>query len=126
VIHSFWVPELQGKMDLNPGETNVTWIQADRPGVYRGLCAEFCGLQHSNMKFLVIAQEPEEFDAWVEREQQPAAPPADNTALRGQQVFLGAACVYCHHSRHERIGEPRPGPDALCEPSNTGRGHRRE
>ena len=99
VIHSFWVPELQGKMDLNPGETNTTWIQADQPGAYRGFCAEFCGLQHSNMKFLVIAQTPEDFDAWVEAERQPAAAPADDTTLRGQQVFLGGACVYCHTIR---------------------------
>jgi cytochrome c oxidase subunit II len=96
VIHSFWVPQLTGKMDLNPGEINSIWIQADEPGIYRGLCAEFCGLQHANMQFLVVAEEPDDFDTWRTRVQQPPTPPVDAQAQYGQQVFMGSSCVYCH------------------------------
>jgi cytochrome c oxidase subunit 2 len=96
VIHSFWVPELHGKIDLNPGLTNHLLLQADQPGEYRGQCAEFCGVQHARMGLLVIAQTRQDFDAWVARQQQPAAPPTDEVAIAGQQVLLGSACVYCH------------------------------
>ncbi|MDQ4075870.1 MAG: cytochrome c oxidase subunit II, partial [Chloroflexota bacterium] len=96
VIHSFWVPQLNGKIDLNPGDTNAIWLEADEPGIYRGLCAEFCGLQHAHMQFLVIAQPAEEFVAWVERQRQPAEEPTDPVTRQGQQVFMGSACVYCH------------------------------
>ncbi|RIK57506.1 MAG: cytochrome c oxidase subunit II [Chloroflexi bacterium] len=96
VIHSFWVPELHGKLDMIPGETNVFWIEADHAGDYWGLCAEFCGMQHAKMQFLVVAVPPEEYDAWVARQQQPARPPADDLAARGQEVFLGGSCIYCH------------------------------
>lgn len=99
VIHSFWVPQLGGKMDLNPGEINSTWLQADERGVYRGICAEFCGLQHARMQFLVVVESEEAFDAWLARERQPAPEPADELTHRGQQVFLESACVYCHTVR---------------------------
>jgi cytochrome c oxidase subunit II len=99
VIHSFWVPQLHGKMDLNPGETNVLRLQADAAGEYRGICAEFCGAQHARMAFLVVAQPPEEFAAWAAHQQQPAPAPSDEAVFRGQQVFLGSACVYCHTVR---------------------------
>lgn len=96
VIHSFWVPELQGKMDLVPGRTNSMWLQADRPGVYRGECAEFCGVQHAKMNFLVIAMSQDEFAAWVRQQQAPAATPTDPLAQQGQQVFFDAKCMDCH------------------------------
>ncbi len=96
VVHNFWIPELQGKFDLIPGRTHTIWIQADQPGVYEGICAEFCGDQHAKMHFVVVAEPAEQFAAWMERQQQPAAPPTDPTVLRGQQLFLGSACVYCH------------------------------
>jgi cytochrome c oxidase subunit 2 len=99
VIHSFWVPELHGKMDLMPGEINETWIQADRPGVYWGECAEFCGTQHAKMNFLVIAQPAEEYQAWLQQQQQPATTPTDPLAQEGQQIFLSANCLYCHAIR---------------------------
>jgi cytochrome c oxidase subunit II len=99
VIHSFWVPQLHGKLDMTPGRVDSMWLQAERPGVYRGLCAEFCGLQHSKMQFLVIAQEPDEFNTWLARQQQPAPEPVDDLTFRGQQVFFSAACVYCHTIR---------------------------
>lgn len=96
VIHSFWVPQLHGKLDMTPGRVDSMWLQADQPGVYRGLCAEFCGLQHSKMQFLVIAEEPDQFNDWLARQQQPAAEPADELASSGRQVFFSAGCVYCH------------------------------
>jgi cytochrome c oxidase subunit 2 len=96
VIHSFWIPELHGKLELIPGKTDALVIQADEPGVYRGHCGEFCGLQHSLMYFIVVAQPPDEFAAWVANQQRSAAQPTDPTLVRGQQVFLGSACVYCH------------------------------
>ena len=65
VIHSFWVPSLHGKQDLIPGHPTTTWLQADRPGVFRGQCAEFCGLQHAHMALLVVAEPPGAFVAWL-------------------------------------------------------------
>lgn len=96
VIHSFWVPQLHGKLDLIPGEVNSLWLEADEVGAYRGICAEFCGIQHAHMHFLVVAQPPDEFEAWLAHQQQPAAEPSDPLIRQGQQVFMGAACVYCH------------------------------
>ncbi|HYG65189.1 MAG TPA: cytochrome c oxidase subunit II [Thermoanaerobaculia bacterium] len=110
VIHSFWVPNLHGKLDLIPGRTADTWIQADRPGVYRGQCAEFCGHQHAHMGFLVIAEPPERFAAWWERQRQPAPEPATPLQQRGRQVFLSQACPLCHTIQGTDAGS-RVGPD---------------
>jgi cytochrome c oxidase subunit II len=99
VIHSFWVPELHGKMDLIPTRINKIVIQADQEGIYRGECAEFCGLQHAHMGLMVVAQSQAEYDNWVKAQQQPAADPTDPTALQGQQVFLSVGCVFCHTVR---------------------------
>jgi cytochrome c oxidase subunit 2 len=96
VIHSFWVPALHGKRDLIPGHPSTTYIRADRPGVYRGQCAEFCGAQHANMGLLVIAEPPAQFQAWLEHARLPAPPPSTELARRGQEVFLGGPCVLCH------------------------------
>jgi cytochrome c oxidase subunit 2 len=96
VVHNFWVPELHGKFDLIPNRPQAIWIQADAPGDYRGMCAEYCGEQHAKMRFVVIAHPPDEFAAWTAQQQQPAAQPTDELLLRGQQVFLSSACVYCH------------------------------
>lgn len=96
VIHSFWIPELQGKIDTIPGQTNEIWLQADNPGTYRGQCAEFCGIEHARMAFLVIASTSEAFQAWARQQAAPAAPVTDARLLQGQQAFLGSACVYCH------------------------------
>ncbi|HEX7022268.1 MAG TPA: cytochrome c oxidase subunit II [Trueperaceae bacterium] len=99
VIHSFWVPELHGKIDLIPGRTNTLVLEADKPGIYRGQCAEYCGLQHAKMAFLVFADPPEQYAAWLKGQQAAAAPPATPRQERGQQVFLSSACVYCHTVR---------------------------
>jgi cytochrome c oxidase subunit II len=99
VIHSFWVPELHGKFDLIPGQTNTFILQADQPGEYRGQCAEFCGRQHAKMGLIVIAESLEDFTDWVALQAQPATEPADELSLEGKQVFLGSRCVECHSIR---------------------------
>lgn len=99
VIHSFWVLNLHGKRDLIPGRDNEIWLRADQPGVYRGQCAEFCGDQHANMSLLVIAESPEEFDAWRNAQLAPAAPPSDPERQRGLEVFQNGPCVMCHTIR---------------------------
>ena len=104
VIHSFWVPELHGKTDLIPGRENVTWIQADRPGVYTGRCAEYCGMQHTNMGLLVIAQPPEEFQAWAAGQRRSAAEPRDSVTAMGREAFLRSACALCHQVRGTPAG----------------------
>ncbi len=109
VIHSFWVPQLGPKIDMIPGRENVTWLEADRPGRYRGQCAEFCGLQHANMAFFVVAEPPGRFQAWLENEAAPAAPP-DGSAVEGQEVFLTSTCVGCHTIRGTEAAA-RLGPD---------------
>jgi cytochrome c oxidase subunit II len=96
VIHSFWVPRLNRKIDMIPGRRNAILLQADRAGTYRGQCAEFCGLQHAKMGFLVIAEPPDSFAAWLARERDTAMTPTDPVAKRGQEVFLGSTCVMCH------------------------------
>jgi cytochrome c oxidase subunit 2 len=96
VIHSFWVPELAGKLDALPDGTNTLVIEAEEPGEYRSECAEFCGLQHAQMGLVVVAEPTEQFSSWVAGQQQPAQEPADETARRGRDVFAEAGCGSCH------------------------------
>jgi len=96
VIHSVWVPSLTGKRDLIPGRPSVAWLEADRPGVFRGQCAEFCGYQHAHMALQVVAEAPERFAAWEDTERRPAAPPSSPLAARGKEVFGAVACPLCH------------------------------
>jgi cytochrome c oxidase subunit 2 len=96
VIHSFWVPNLHGKKDLIPGYENTAYLQADRAGIYRGQCAEFCGAQHAHMALVVIAEPQSQFDAWVEAQLQPASDPVTPEAQQGREVFLRNACPMCH------------------------------
>ncbi len=110
VIHSFWAPSLQGKRDLIPGRPTLEWLQADRPGEYRGQCAEFCGLQHAHMAFWVIAEPPDRFSAWMDHQLQPAVEPSDEQNKRGQEIFLKSACVLCHTIRGTDAGA-QVGPD---------------
>ncbi|MDQ6679318.1 MAG: cytochrome c oxidase subunit II [Acidobacteriota bacterium] len=96
VIHSFWVPNLHGKRDLIPSRVTTEWIQADRPGRYRGQCAEFCGAQHAHMALWVVAETPSQFAKWMDNQRQPAAAPSNAIRQRGQDIFLNNACVFCH------------------------------
>jgi len=100
VIHSFWVPSLAGKQDLIPGRVNEITIRADRPGTYRGQCAEFCGMQHAHMGFLVIADTPEAFQQWTDAQRAPAADPAgDEEIAAGRDTFMSKPCAGCHTIR---------------------------
>jgi cytochrome c oxidase subunit II len=96
VIHSLWVPNLAGKKDLIPGRTATLTLRADKPGVYRGQCAEFCGAQHAWMAFTVTADPPEQYEKWANSQRAPSAKPYDDLTRRGQQVFMGSTCVMCH------------------------------
>jgi cytochrome c oxidase subunit II len=98
VIHSFSVPTLAGKIDLVPGRRNHVRLHADRPGTFRGQCAEFCGAQHARMGFHVVAQSQAEFEAWFSAEKQPASQPQDALALRGHIAFT-RHCAECHAVR---------------------------
>jgi cytochrome c oxidase subunit 2 len=95
VIHSFWIPRLSGKTDLVPGRTNTMVLRADQADKYYGQCAEFCGVNHANMRLAAIAQNQADFDAWVT---QMKTPPADvvGDAAKGKAVFESGACVGCH------------------------------
>lgn len=102
VIHSFWVPNLHGKRDLIPSRVTTEYIQADKPGIYRGQCAEFCGLQHAHMSFWVIAEPEAQFNTWLESQLQPAAVSANPVLQQGQQNFANYECIYCHQIRARR------------------------
>lgn len=95
VIHSFWIPQLGGKRDLIPGKVNHLVFTVAQPGEYPGQCAEFCGISHANMRLLVVAQPPAEFEAWGARSKAPPASPAGEAA-QGLQAFLAGGCVACH------------------------------
>ncbi|HKT65883.1 MAG TPA: cytochrome c oxidase subunit II, partial [Burkholderia sp.] len=83
VIHAFWVPQLAGKTQTIPGQTNRQWLQADRPGIYRGQCSQYCGAQHAHMALEVVAEPPDAFRAWLGAQRQPAPAPAAGAAQRG-------------------------------------------
>jgi cytochrome c oxidase subunit 2 len=99
VIHSFWVPSLAGKQDLIPGRPNELTLQAQRPGVYRGQCAEFCGVQHAHMAFFVVAEDADAFANWTRSQRENAAAPANAEIAAGQQLFLSKPCAACHTVR---------------------------
>ena len=110
VIHSFWAPNVNGKRDLIPGyETEVVW-QVDKPGRWRGQCAEYCGEQHAHMSFFIVAESKEQFARWLTDQAKSAVEPGTPQALRGQQVFMTHACVLCHSIRGTAAGS-RVGPD---------------
>jgi cytochrome c oxidase subunit II len=110
VIHSFWVPNLHGKMDLIPGRQTALWLQADTPGVYRGQCAEYCGLQHAHMALAVIAESTGDFDRWLMAQRQTAAPPTTAAQRRGLEIIERGTCAMCHTVRGTAAGG-RTAPD---------------
>jgi cytochrome c oxidase subunit 2 len=95
VIHSYWVPQLGGKIDAIPGHVNHTWFEATQAGAYHGQCAEFCGVEHANMRFQVVVETPEQFQAWVNGQQTPV-PTLTGDAASGEQVFMNGPCIGCH------------------------------
>jgi cytochrome c oxidase subunit 2 len=98
VIHSFWIPQLTGKTDVIPGQTNELWFDAKAPGVYRGQCTEYCGLEHAKMQMLVIADAPSDFAAWRAHQEQSPAAPSPGVASMGRTAF-GMYCGGCHAVR---------------------------
>jgi cytochrome c oxidase subunit II len=116
VIHSFWVPELNGKRDVVPGRKTFTTIEADKPGTYLGQCAEYCGLSHANMRFRVIAKEPGEFDRWIgEQQQGPSVPFQVGTGAQTQpagptQELMSTKfqCTNCHSVGDSKVSSYGP------------------
>lgn len=97
VIHSLWIPELNGKLDMIPNQVNELTLLADQTGEYWGECAEFCGTQHANMKLVVIVQTEQEFAAWLEHQQTTPSAPEDEMAIEGQRLFVMSRCAECHN-----------------------------
>ena len=97
VIHSLWIPNLQGKIDLVPGRLNELWLRADRAGVYRGQCAEFCGLQHARMALVVVAEPSDDFERWLMGNRASAPPPVTPEQQRGKDVVEKGPCAMCHN-----------------------------
>ena len=104
VIHSFWVPSLNGKLDAIPGRQNQIEIQADRPGIYRGQCAEFCGWQHAHMGLLIVAEPREDFERWRNGQIGAAHIPDDPEEQKGMEVFMTRPCIMCHQIRGTSAG----------------------
>ena len=93
VIHSFWIPALNGKRDAVPGRVSSITLEANTPGEYWGQCTEYCGLSHANMRIRAVALSPDDFDAWVANQQKPAADPTEAAAQAGLEVFTGAGAT---------------------------------
>jgi cytochrome c oxidase subunit 2 len=100
VLHSIWIPQLSGKIDLIPNRTNYIWMDPRSPGIYVGNCAEYCGTQHANMLLRVVARAPQDFNGWATAQQKPASPEA--LASEGRKVFDSLSCVSCHTIRGTR------------------------
>jgi cytochrome c oxidase subunit 2 len=108
VIHDFWVPRLGRKIDAIPGHPNHLWIEADKPGTYRGTCAEFCGTEHAWMRFRVVAQNDADFAQWQREQLAVPPPPSTAEAIAGAKLFSDKTCVNCHAiagtSANQRVG----------------------
>lgn len=123
VIHSFWVPNLQGKRDLIPGYTTAIWLEADRPGIFRGQCAEFCGRQHAHMALDVVAEPGPDFDRWLDGMRRPAPSPSTDEQRQGHDVFMTRRCAGCHAiNGTEAYGAVGPDLSHLASRSTIGAG----
>ncbi len=103
VIHSFWVPKLTGKTDTIPGQTNLSWMEADRPGRYSGQCTEYCGPQHAHMAFVVLAESPADFEHWRSHQLESASDPTTPQQTRGL-ALVEYRCGLCHQVRGTQAG----------------------
>ncbi len=108
VQHDFWVPQLGQKMDMYPNKTNYIWLEAEEPGLYRGVCAEFCGAQHAWMRILAVAQPEADFERWVAEQRTPPQPLAEPLAERGRAVYAARTCGSCHAIAGVSTGEAGP------------------
>ncbi len=97
VIHSFWVPNLAGKQDLIPGRTTDIQLLPTKTGLYRGQCAEFCGMQHANMAMVVTVESKADFARWLDRQRRPAFAPASPLELAGYRYVTTRECSSCHN-----------------------------
>ncbi|WP_196891030.1 cytochrome c oxidase subunit II [Aureivirga marina] len=110
VVHDWYVPALGRKIDMVPGVTNFVWIQARDPGVYEGMCNEFCGAQHTWMRVEVFAHEPKEFDKWFQAQKEDAVEKPDSLFQKGKQLFQDKVCANCHTIRGT-TAKAKVGPD---------------
>jgi cytochrome c oxidase subunit II len=109
VIHSFWVPNLHGKQDMINGRPGAIVLKADRPGTWRGQCAEFCGLQHAKMSLWVTALPKADYARWLEEQQKPSRIPATAAQRKGEETFMNSPCPLCHTiGGTEASGKPGP------------------
>ena len=99
VIHSFWIPSLAGKIDMIPGRITRLAFTANKTGVFRGACAEYCGTSHALMNFFTVVHEKSDFARWLTHQQTPAAEPMGTEAARGRDAFLANGCGACHTIR---------------------------
>lgn len=111
VIHSFWVPQLSGKVDMVPGHNNQLWFTPNTPGEYLGQCAEFCALSHANMRFRVFVHTQADFEAWLASAQAPSVTPTEGLAAEGANLFTMKGCIGCHTIRGNDIAMGKVGPD---------------
>jgi len=113
VIHSFWVPKLAGKVDMIPNNDNTMWFQSNEEGIFYGQCAEFCGESHALMRFRVVVDSKEEFDAWVESQLLDAVKPSDPLSQQGHDLFMSseAGCYACHTIRGSQKAYGEVGPE---------------
>jgi cytochrome c oxidase subunit 2 len=107
VIHSWWIPKLNGKKDMVPGRVQNVRLQADEPGIYAGQCTEFCGLSHANMRMEVVALDPDDFETWKANQLADYESPIDEVPLAGEAQFI-AQCARCHqvNGLENANGEP--------------------
>jgi cytochrome c oxidase subunit 2 len=110
VIHSFWAPNLHGKTDVIPGRVTHTYIRADRVGTFWGQCAEYCGYQHANMRFLIVAEDDDAFQKWLVHQRENSREPTSESQHRGRHIFLTKSCVLCH-TINGTSAAARVGPD---------------
>jgi cytochrome c oxidase subunit 2 len=109
VIHSFWIPSLGGKVDMLPGRTTRLALTPTKAGVFRGVCAEYCGDSHALMKFDVVVENREDFENWLAQQSEPGVVPNDPVAVFGQEAFLSNGCGACHTIRGtDALGEVGP------------------
>jgi cytochrome c oxidase subunit 2 len=106
--HSFWIPQLGGKTDLIPNKINHLWMDPQRPGIFLGQCAQYCGTQHAKMLQRVSVDTPDEFDAWIRAQREPAV--EDGAGIPGRRIFETTACINCHAVRGT-VANGRFGPD---------------
>jgi cytochrome c oxidase subunit 2 len=104
VIHSFYVPQLSGKIDVIPGVTNHIWLSGNSIGQFHGQCSEFCGANHANMRFTVIVESQADFDAWVANQQKPPSEPQNELQQTGHDIIVNGMCAACHD-----LGDEGPG-----------------